>query len=521
MQSILRLADIMLINAEGNIVFSTEPKHFLEEFSHALYDPNQKAFQQERKYIYFSDVFYNKGQNRISMLVTAPATDFNDNFIGVIVFEIDMKVVYTIIQDVTGLGETGEVLLGKNIGGKVVYLNPLRHDPNAALTRAVSLGERFGGPIQEAVQGRTGASSQLIDYRGVEVIAAWRHISLLNWGMVAKIDTREAFAAAIKLRNWTVLILTGFLIVSCIMAISIAHSIGEPIKRLTNGAEKVGSGDLDYRVGTTSNDEIGQLSRTFDKMTANLKVTTASRDELNKEIDERKHAQEALINVNKELEQFAYIASHDLQEPLRVITGYLQLIERRYKDKLDKDADEFINFAVDGARRMQSLITDLLVFSRLTRKPKPFTLIDCNTVIKNVVLNLESVIQSTNAVIMSEPLPSVSGDETQLTQLFQNLISNGIKFHSDKKPQININAQKTDSEWLFSVKDNGIGIEDIYKERIFVIFQRLHSRDEYPGTGIGLAICKKVVEKHGGRIWVESEPGKGSTFYFTIPDKGD
>jgi signal transduction histidine kinase/HAMP domain-containing protein len=232
-------------------------------------------------------------------------------------------------------------------------------------------------------------------------------------------------------------------------------------------------------------------------------------------------AANALAISNRELEQFAYIASHDLQEPLRVITGYLQLLEKRYKNRFDSDADEFINFAVDGANRMQNLIVDLLAYSRVTRKARPFALFDSSELLKHAVANLDATIKAANAVVTYDKLPEVMADGTQLIQVFQNLIGNAVKFHSSKRPQIHVTAKHDTNEWVFSVKDNGIGIEQAYKERIFVIFQRLHSREEYPGTGIGLAICKKVVERHGGRIWLESEPGKGSTFYFTIPDKGD
>jgi light-regulated signal transduction histidine kinase (bacteriophytochrome) len=221
------------------------------------------------------------------------------------------------------------------------------------------------------------------------------------------------------------------------------------------------------------------------------------------------------------LEQFAYIASHDLQEPLRVITGYLQLIEKRYKSKLDPDADDFINFAVDGANRMQRLIIDLLAYSRVSRKAKPFEEYDCNQLLAQALANLEVAVKTADAVVTHDPLPTVTADGTQLMQIFQNLIGNAVKFKGNKRPQIHVTAKHDANEWIFAVKDNGIGIESTYKERIFVIFQRLHSREEYPGTGMGLAICKKIVERHGGRIWLESTPGEGSIFYFTIPDRGD
>ncbi|WP_341527563.1 GAF domain-containing protein [Nostoc sp. UHCC 0302] len=288
-----------------------------------------------------------------------------------------------------------------------------------------------------------------------------------------------------------------------------------------------------------------------------------------------RHSQE-LARSNAELEQFAYVASHDLQEPLRMVISYLQLLERRYKSKLDANADQFISYAVDGAHRMQTLINELLNYSRVSTRGQPFGLVDCTATVKRAIANLQVAIDESKAVITHEPLPEVIADATQMTQVFQNLISNAIKFRRELPPQIHIGVVRRvggvgeqgeqgeqgsrgageaggaggageqllphipqspvpspqspatsphsplptpQYEYLFSVSDNGIGLESQYAERIFAIFQRLHSRGKYPGTGIGLAICKKIIERHGGSIWIESEAGQGSTFYFTIPDR--
>jgi PAS domain S-box-containing protein len=248
-------------------------------------------------------------------------------------------------------------------------------------------------------------------------------------------------------------------------------------------------------------------------------VFAAARD-----ITERKKAEdilklkiEELACSNAELEQFAYVSSHDLQEPLRMISSYLQLLQRRYQGKLDEKADKYIYFAVDGASRMQILINDLLEFSRVTTRAKEPEPTGCEFVLDQVLSNLELFIKENKAKVSHDPLPGLMADKTQLAQVFQNLIVNGIKFHSEEAPNIYISAEKKAREWQFSVKDNGIGIDPQYSERIFEIFKRLHKKEEYPGTGIGLAICKKIVERHGGHIWVESELGKGSTFYFTLP----
>ncbi|MCC5638141.1 GAF domain-containing protein [Nostoc sp. CHAB 5844] len=282
---------------------------------------------------------------------------------------------------------------------------------------------------------------------------------------------------------------------------------------------------------------------------------------------ETRHVQE-LARSNSELEQFAYVASHDLQEPLRMVTSYLQLLERKYGSQLDSTADQFISYAVDGARRMQNLINDLLNYSRVTTRGQPFVQVDCADILAQAIANLKFAIEDSGAVITYDSLPVIQADPTQLTQVFQNLIGNAIKFRGKLPPRIHIGAVRSDEageqgsrgageqgsrgageqgsrgrtsysalstqhsalstqhsalstspEWLFSIRDNGIGLEAQYAERIFVIFQRLHGRSKYPGTGIGLAICKKIIERHGGRVWVESEPSHGSIFYFTIPDE--
>ncbi len=230
--------------------------------------------------------------------------------------------------------------------------------------------------------------------------------------------------------------------------------------------------------------------------------------------------QKSLMDVqrsNAELQQFAYVASHDLREPLRMITSFLQLLERRYSDRLDDDAEEFIGFAVDGAKRLDAMINDLLSYSKVTRKEIEFNNADSEQILEQALINLKVPIEENNAIINHDPLPKIDGDANLLVQLFQNLIGNAIKYQSKNNPQIHISAIKEEDNYKFSIKDNGIGISPEHLERIFTIFQRLHTKDEYEGTGIGLAIAQKIVHQHNGNIWVESEQGKGSTFYFTIP----
>ncbi|KFE71174.1 PAS domain-containing protein [Hyalangium minutum] len=254
-----------------------------------------------------------------------------------------------------------------------------------------------------------------------------------------------------------------------------------------------------------------------DTLAAVVEIINQGVERRRAERDLRRHAEE-LSRSNEELQQFAYVASHDLQEPLRMVASYTQLLARRYRGKLDADADEFIGYAVDGVNRMQRLIQDLLAYSRVGTRGREFKPCAVGPVVQRAVENLRKVMEEVGGEVRVGELPAVLGDETQLIQLFQNLVANALKFHGKAPPRVEVAAEAHGRDgWRFTVKDNGLGIDAQYFERIFIIFQRLHGREEYPGTGIGLAICKKIVERHGGRIGVESRPGEGSTFWFTLP----
>jgi two-component system, chemotaxis family, sensor kinase Cph1 len=237
-----------------------------------------------------------------------------------------------------------------------------------------------------------------------------------------------------------------------------------------------------------------------------------------RDVSERRQAERAaeLERSNAELETFAYVASHDLQEPLRMVTSYVQLLARRYQGRLDADADEFIGYAVDGATRMQALINDLLLFSRVGGQAE-HELVDLGACADRAVARLQEALDESGATVTRDELPTVRGDQSRFVQLFQNLIGNGVKFRGDVAPAVHLGAERSAGAWLLSVRDNGIGVAPEYQEQIFGIFKRLHTREKYAGTGIGLSICKKIVERLGGRIWVSSEPGRGSTFWFTLP----
>jgi light-regulated signal transduction histidine kinase (bacteriophytochrome) len=252
------------------------------------------------------------------------------------------------------------------------------------------------------------------------------------------------------------------------------------------------------------------VARNITRRKANEARIREAHDELEKKARE-------LARSNEELQQFAYVASHDLQEPLRMISSYTQLIARRYGDRLDGDAREFMGFIVDGAARMKQLIEDLLAYSRVGTRGRELQPTESAAALSKALVNLRAAQEASGASVTHGELPVILADGQQVTQLFQNLIGNAMKFRAEEPPKIHVACEERPDLWVFTVRDNGIGLDPQYSDRIFMMFQRLHTKAEYPGTGIGLAICKKIVDRHGGRIWVESQPGKGCTFGFTIP----
>jgi signal transduction histidine kinase len=277
--------------------------------------------------------------------------------------------------------------------------------------------------------------------------------------------------------------------------------ISGPILNLAQTAKTV-SEQKNYSIRATRGptDEIGWLIQSFNEMLEQIQLREAD-----------------LVRSNQELEQFAYISSHDLQEPLRMVTSYLQLLKRRYKDELDGQAQEFIDFAVSGAKRMQELIHDLLVFSRIGNRPIEMRTINLNLILEEVLVTFGPKIQTSGAKITLDELPKIMAEGKLLAQLFQNLIGNALKYHGQEKTVIHIGASSDDEEWTIRVEDNGIGIDPQFFQKVFIIFQRLHTRQEYPGTGIGLSICKRIIERHGGRIWIETKNSPGTVFCFTLP----
>lgn len=341
------------------------------------------------------------------------------------------------------------------------------------------------------------------------------------------IPVQTAYAAAHR----SMFLSFVFLGIVSTLALAAAWSGGDlfvlrQINGIVTAARQMREGNLSARSKVDySPGELGQLARSFDEMATtiekqmqDMRLTQAELKALNEELEARVLERTLdLKRSNEDLEQFAYVASHDLQEPLRMVSSYIQLLRQRHGDKLDPNAQEYLTFALDGATRMQQLIVDLLAYSRIGRQGKQFADVDLNQVLDRALANLKVVIEESGAEILRAPLPKIHGDLTLLTQVFQNLLGNALKFRGEARPAIEITVSPQGREWQFAISDNGIGIAPQDFERVFVVFQRLHNRNTYPGTGIGLSVVKKIIERHGGRIWVESALGKGTTFHFTLP----
>ena len=309
------------------------------------------------------------------------------------------------------------------------------------------------------------------------------------------------------------LIVVGIVVAATLLALIIvlallAHfGVVRPVSKLVTQVREVADGQFQRQVSGSGPWEIVNLGYDVDLMRLHIVD----------ELENLMRMHDELERSNRELEQFAYVASHDLQEPLRKVASFCQLLERRYKGQLDERADQYIGFAVDGAKRMQVLINDLRAFSRVGRLAREQVVVSCDEIVAQATANLGTAIEETGAEIIAGPLPAVRGEPALLAAVFQNLIGNAVKFHGDEPPLVTLSAGRDGDFWAFTCADNGIGIEAEYAERVFVIFQRLHPKDAYPGTGIGLALCRKIIEYHGGRIWLDTDADRGTTFRFTLP----
>ncbi|MBN4064266.1 HAMP domain-containing protein [Dehalococcoides mccartyi] len=487
---------------EGNVVASSEAGHIGSN----SYDPtNEKVV---------IDVDSLGIPNQLHEIRMSSPIIFDGRTIGYATVHHVADELNDIVTSYIGQRETGESLvITRDLDGNARFVTSLRFNENGDYYRVIS------GDDEERIESRSllfssGSGTSFTDYRGKRVFGIHHYIEVANIGLVVKIDETEALSRLNGL-GWTlaaVIVVVSLVIV--IVAVVIARHLIDPISRLTHAADLFSRGELNSRVSIDSTDEIGVLGLTFNVMAERIQ---SANEDLEARVEERTAD---LKRSNQDLEQFAYVASHDLQEPLRMVSSYTQLLSKRYSGKLDESADDFIYFAVDGAKRMQVLINDLLTYSRAGRTDTAVENLDVERIATEAISNLGSRIEDSGTVITFGEMPTLVADRQQLVSIFQNLISNSIKYRSvSRDSQIEIQATRISGAWQFSVKDNGIGIDSAFTDRIFTIFQRLHGRDEYQGTGIGLAVVKKLVERSGGSIWVESVLDEGSTFLFTVVDR--
>ncbi len=473
-------------------------------------------FSKGQQATYVEQVYYSMSIGQPGMVITTPIRDLAGGLVAVLAGRLNLKELSAIMEERSGLKASEDTYL---VNSQNYFITEPRYTKDYALRRTV-----HSKGVQNALEGREG-TALYANYRGVPVLGAYLYLAERKIALLTEIDQQEYLLPIKHLQRTTLGIAAFMALISLLVGWFCAEALLQPLARLVLAVNAMKADNLVFQENLPGKDEIGQLARAFAAMTGRLQQTLVSRDDLQQEIEIRKEAEKRLKEAmaqlnrsNKELEQFAYVASHDLQEPLRMVSSFVQLLGDRYRDQLDDKAQKYIHYAVDGAARMQILIQELLAFSRVSTRGLEFTEIDSLRILAEAEDNLRTAIEESGARISHDRLPIVSGDKAQLVQVFQNLLGNAIKFCRDRSPVIHVGATRRGDSWQFAVRDNGIGIDKQYAEKIFVIFQRLHTREEYPGTGIGLALCRRIVERHGGTIWFESEEGSGSTFFFTLSD---
>jgi signal transduction histidine kinase len=514
--------DIMLTDRKGRVVYSSEEKH--KPADQRRYLPDSGIFEEGKKGVYFTDVLISKipgdDGNQYEMFCVAPLKDINGYFIGEIIIEIDMGPIYKFIRETTGLGRTGEALITRKDGNFVLFMSPINDDPDAALKKRVPMDDKLAYAAQRAALGQIG-SGITTDYRGTEVLAAWRYIPSLRWGLVTKINAAEAFAPVRTLQEIMLSLGLFMLIAGIFAAVAIARTITRPIHVLQQGAEAVTAGDLTRRVGTNARDEIGRLGQSFDAMTEALQRDIANREKAEEEVrtlnKDLEHHVRQLEESNKELEAFSYSVSHDLRSPLRSIDGFSLALFEDYSGKLDDEGRDYLERIRGATQRMSQLIDDLLKLSRVARMEAKREKVSLSAIVADIAGRLRKNHPERQVRFDIADSLEVSGDERLLTVVLENLIANAWKF-SEKNAQavIEFGVTHVKDEAAYFVKDNGAGFDMVFADKLFNPFQRLHHAADFSGTGIGLATVKRIINRHGGRVWIEGDVGKGATVYFTL-----
>ena len=499
--------------ANGHI--QTTPTQALGDLSNRAYF--REAVGLPKGAVYISDFDLNQPggvieqPRRAVVRAAAPAYDADGHLLGVAVINVDLDKLFDIVTQ-TARQQALHYIANQD--------GDFLHHPDPQKTFGFLLGHRYlmqdALPQLASLFGAGNASfSGLVSNGAQQYVTDARRIHYdprepQRYLVLATLRPRSYVAEDITaLRNRTLLMAAVMMVVGTLAVVWLANRLARPVHALTAASASIAAGEREIAVDAAARrkDEVGDLARSFRSMAAEIRIRE----------DKIRANTEEVARSNKELAQFAYIASHDLQEPLRMVDSYLGLLERRYADKLDGEALEFIGFAVDGARRMKLLINDLLAYSRVSNRPLSRDLVDTGAVVAGVLKLVAQDIADSGAKVTVATLPEIEADRPQMDRLFTNLVENALKYRSDAAPEIRIAAVRKDRFWEFSIADNGIGIDPQFHEKVFEVFARLHSRERYQGSGIGLASCRRIVERHGGEIWFESAPGAGATFYFTLP----
>lgn len=508
------IIEMSVVNKWGEVIYSKVSALSLATDEPTLVsDPKLfKTLQDKQSYV--SDVEVSNKTQLPYISLSQPVLDLAGNFNGGVIVKLDLSFIWDIVAS-KAVGEQGILYIISDKGALISH--PVKREiyQNADYAKY-----DYIQTIMDMENGTIKKEKSLVSF----------YKNKYNWTTIIEIPMEQALATVNENRETiysfigatfrsisytTVVIILFILLIAAFGAVFITRKIIAPIVNLTSATRKISEGELNLQIERKSNDEIGELTDSFNKMTEELKK---KRDELVRSNEYIKdQAEELLERYNSDLEQFAYVTTHDLIEPLRMITSYVQLLQRRYKDLYDDDAREFMQYIIEGVERMHRIINDLFEYSHIRTNVKDFETVDFNEAFEVVLAKLDKEINESGTIITCDRLPTTKAVSSNIIQVFQNLIGNAIKFKKeDEVLTINVTATEKDNEWLFMVKDSGMGMDPKYKDKIFEIFKRLNKRDEYSGSGMGLAIVKNIVERHGGKIWVESAIGEGATFYFTI-----
>ena len=499
------IASITVLNTTGTVVASTIKSIIGNDFSN--HEEFVHIVSKNKKEVFTHRPHFQQYLNHSTMEVAAPVTSMESGqTIGIIINAYNQEIINDITSNREGMGNSGEIVIGLKEEGTIQFINTLKYTPDTATTLKISLNDEAAEPMRLALEGKYGTIIGH-DYRDVNVIAAYRYIPSIGWGLVAKMDKAEAFAPLTVLRNIAIILGGVSSIAVILVGISFSISTSRPINRLTAAAKKISNGNYDYSVEIDRHDEIGALAVSFNSMTSKL----------THEINEQEKAEARLTGLNKELEAFCYSVSHDLRAPLRGIEGFSRALEEDYADKFDLQGKDYLRRICTASHKMDNLITDLLDLSRITRSKMKHEKVDLSALVKSKALELQETEPERQVEFVIAEGDCTDGDTKLLKIAIDNLMDNAWKFtgkHSQARIEFGISLQ--DGESVYFISDDGVGFDMTYADKLFGAFQRLHSITEFEGTGIGLATVNRIIQRHGGNIWAEGEIGQGAKFCFTL-----